>query len=238
MENTSTALDLVFILITLVTAGFFCLSKPKPRWIFFAVGTWMLIQMLLGLSGFYQTQTTPPRIMLQALPPVVFIAGLFVTARGRLFVDSFDVAKLTLLHTVRIAVEIVLYFLFLAKAIPEIMTFEGRNLDIVAGITAPVVYYYGFRKTVLPSSSLMLWNLTCLGLLLNIVGLAILSFPTPFQQLAFNQPNLAIMYFPYVWLPSVVVPIVLFSHLVSIRHFYKKTKAHEQQLPPGGHPAI
>lgn len=68
----------------------------------------------------------------------------------------------------------------------------------------------------------MLWNLICLGLLLNIVVLAILSAPSPFQILAFDQPNIAITHFPYVWLPSVVVPIVLFSHLVAIRYFYKK----------------
>ena len=27
---------------------------------------------------------------------------------------------------------------------------------------------------------------------------------------------LAVLYFPFIWLPSVVVPIVLFSHLASL----------------------
>ncbi len=225
METISNALDLVFVLITLVTVGIFCFSVPNPRWLLFIVGFWMLIQMVLGSWGFYQTPTTPPRIILQALPPLLLIITLFFTAWGRAFIDSLDIARLTLLHTIRIAVEIVLYFLFLAKAIPEIMTFEGRNLDIIAGLTAPLVYYYGIRQPILPSSSLLLWNLIGLGLLFNIVVLSVLSFPSPFQQLAFDQPNLAIMYFPYVWLPSVVVPIVLFSHLVAIRYFYRKNQS-------------
>ena len=182
------------------------------------VGLWMLFQMGIGLTGFYTyAQSMPPRFILLALPPVLFIAALFVLPVGRKFMDGLDVGKLTILHSVRIAVEIVLYFLFVAKAIPEIMTFEGRNLDILAGLTAPVVYYFGFKKKILPRNSVLLWSFIGLGLLLNIVIIAIFSADTPFQKFGFDQPNVAVTHFPYLWLPSVVVPIVLFSHLVVIR---------------------
>ena len=46
--------------------------------------------------------------------------------------------------------------------------------------------------------------------------MALRSFPSPLQSMAFDQPNRAIMYFPFVWLPSIVVPIVLFSHIASL----------------------
>ncbi|HLL95226.1 MAG TPA: hypothetical protein VK404_09645, partial [Spirosoma sp.] len=42
---------------------------------------------------------------------------------------------------------------------------------------------------------------------------AALAAPTPFQQIAFEQPNIGILYFPFVWLPSVVVPLVLMAHV-------------------------
>lgn len=61
-----------------------------------------------------------------------------------------------------------------------------------------------------------------LGLLINIVIRALLSFPSPMQQLAFDQPNRAIIYFPFIWLPTVVVPIILFSHLASIWQLFRK----------------
>jgi hypothetical protein len=57
----------------------------------------------------------------------------------------------------------------------------------------------------------------CLGLLINIVSNAILSAPFPFQQFAFDQPNIAVLYFPFIWLPCCVVPLVLLSHLAAIR---------------------
>ncbi len=212
MENVSTTLDVCFILITLLSVDlfYFAISESKSRWMLISMGLWMLLQACLALLGFYKIQTIPPRFGLLALPLALLIAGFFLTSSGRTFIDSLDIGKLTILHTVRVGVEIVLYFLFVARAIPEIMTFEGRNLDIIAGLTAPLIYYYGFVKKVLPPSSVMLWNLTCLSLLLNIVVLAILSAPSPFQSLGFDQPNIAISHFPYVWLPSVVVPSFYF----------------------------
>jgi hypothetical protein len=53
--------------------------------------------------------------------------------------------------------------------------------------------------------------------LFNIVLTAILPAPLPIQQLAFDQPKIAVMYFPFVYLPGFIVPIVLFSHLVSLK---------------------
>ena len=118
---------------------------------------------------------------------------------------------------VRIPIELVLYWLFLYKGIPEIMTFEGQNFDILAGLTAPVVVWLGYYKQKMSRTLLLVWNLLCLGLLLNIVGTAILAIPGPLQRIAFDQPNVAITQFPYVWLAAIIVPIVFVAHLVTIR---------------------
>ena len=69
---------------------------------------------------------------------------------------------------------------------------------------------------------ILLWNFIALVLLINIVVNAVLSAPFPFQQFAFDQPNIAVLYFPFVLLPAFIVPIVLFGHLVSIRQLVRK----------------
>ena len=104
------------------------------------------------------------------------------------------------------------------------MTFEGRNFDILSGLTAPIVYFFGFIKKQLNKTILLLWNFICLGLLINIVFIAVLSAPFPFQKFAFDQPNIAVLYFPFTWLPACVVPLVLLSHLATIRQLLKKGK--------------
>jgi hypothetical protein len=157
-------------------------------------------------------------------PPLVIIFLLFITSRGRTFIDGLDLKILTILHTVRIPVEIVLFLLYLTKQVPLVMTFEGRNFDILAGLTAPIIYYFGFSRGSGNQSLILIWNFLCVGLLANIVLIAILSLPSPFQKLGFDQPNIAILYFPFVWLPSVIVPLVLLSHLAAIRQILKLQK--------------
>mgnify|MGYP003376458549 CR=1 FL=1 len=132
-----------------------------------------------------------------------------------------DIKALTLLHIVRVPVEIVLFRLFIYIMIPELMTFEGRNFDIISGISAPLIYYFGFVQKQLSNKIIIIWNVLCLMLLFNIVINAVFSAPFPFQKFAFDQPNIAILYFPFNWLPSCVVPIVLFSHIVAIRQILK-----------------
>lgn len=156
------------------------------------------------------------------LPTILTIIYLFATQKGRQFIDSLPLNNLTYLNVVRIPVEIVLFWLFLNKAIPELMTFEGRNFDILAGITAPFIAYFGLTKGKLSRQIILVWNFICLGLLLNIVANALLSAPFPFQKFAFDQPDIAILNFPISWLPTFIVPIVLFGHLTSIRQLVKR----------------
>lgn len=185
--------------------------------------SWLAIQALIGLSDFYTvTDTVPPRFVLMVLPPVLLIIGLFATTKGRAYIDGLDIKVLTVLHTVRIPVEIVLFWLFVHKTVPELMTFEGRNFDILSGLTAPLIFYFGFVKKKLGRKIILIWNFICLGLLANIVVNAVLSAPFPFQKFAFDQPNIAVLYFPFNWLPSFVVPVVLFSHLATIRQLVNK----------------
>ncbi len=181
---------------------------------------WLLAQAVLAFMGVYSDtlNALPPRIVLLGILPlaVCFIA-LFATPRGRIFIDSLSLEDLTWLHTVRIPVELVLWALFLNKAVPELMTFEGRNFDILAGLTAPIVAYWGIKKGKMPFWALFMWQIVGLALLINIMVNALLSAPSPFQQFAFEMPNRGILYFPFSWLPTFVAPMVLLVHLMSIR---------------------
>jgi hypothetical protein len=150
------------------------------------------------------------------------IIGLFANSKGRQYIDNLDIKYLTILHVIRIPVELVLFWLFINKAVPRLMTFEGRNFDILAGLTAPFIFYFGIIKKQIGKRVILIWNFVCLGLLINIIVNAFFSAPFPFQLFAFDQPNIAVLYFPFVWLPSCVVPLVLFSHLATIRHLIKK----------------
>jgi len=224
--NLPSYIPVIFILTTCLTFFLFLKASQYSKKVFFVLASWLALHGLLAYFGFYENlEAVPPRIFLAFVPTLLLMVALFVTSNGKKWMDGLDLKKLTLLHIVRIPVELVLYWLFLHEAIPELMTFEGRNFDILAGITAPFVYYFGFVKSKIGIKGMLFWNIACLLLLLNIIISAILSAPLPFQQFAFDQPNIAILYFPMVWLPAIVVPIVMFSHLVAITSLvgYRKT---------------
>ena len=231
MENLPTYISIVFGLTTILTVALFYKATRNSKMTLIVLLTWLAIQSFIGLSGFYTvTDTVPPRFLLLVLPPLLFIIGLFTTSAGRQYIDSLDAKILTILHIIRIPVEIVLFWLFVHKTVPELMTFEGRNFDIISGLTAPIIYYFGFIKRGISKTVMLLWNFTCLGLLINIVTIAVLSAPFPLQRFAFDQPNVAVLYFPFNWLPSCVVPLVLLSHLVTIRQLFQNNKNKHQHL--------
>jgi hypothetical protein len=234
LENLPAYIALIFGLTTVATLILFIwtirssaneVTRKTSTIIFIGLTIWLVIQAILPLNNVYNTDTNifPPRIaQIGILPTLLTIILLFVTAKGRQFIDSLPLKQLTYLHTVRIPVEIVLFWLFLNKAIPELMTFEGRNFDILAGITAPFFAYFGFTKRSISRNGILIWNFVCLGLLINIVVNALFSTPSPIQKFAFEQPNIAILNFPFSWLPAFIVPIVLFAHLTSIRQLLRK----------------
>ena len=218
MENLPSYICIVFALTTLLTIYFFYKASNSSNVPLFILIAWVILQTIVSKTGFYKiTNTFPPRFLLLVLPPLITIVLLFTIAQGKIFIDRLDVKLLTLLHVVRIPVELLLYWLFVYKQIPQLMTFEGRNFDILSGLTAPLIYYFGFVKNKLDRKIVIFWNFLCLGLLINVVSIAVLSAPLPFQQLAFDQPNIAILNFPFIWLPACLVPLVLLSHLATLR---------------------
>ncbi len=225
MFGITTMITVIIFFVAISKAATTGDRKNGSTVIFACMLLWLALQALLASNGFYKNiQATPQKLMAVLLLPLTTIILLFITRTGRKFIDNLPLLPLTWLHTKRIAVEIVLYFLFLHSYIPQLMTFEGRNFDILAGLTAPLIAFFGFINKQLTRKFIFTWNIISLLLVLNIMVNAILSVPTPFQQFAFDQPNIAVFYFPFIWLPSFIVPVVIFSHLVAIRQLTNSEK--------------
>jgi len=217
------SLVIIFLLTVILTFLLFINAVRNKPTAAIVLVVWLAVTGILSINKVFQnTSTIPPRLMIVIAPAILFIILLLITKSGRKFTDNIDLKKLTLVHIVRVPVEITLFMLSTHKLISELMTFAGRNFDILSGITAPIVYFVCFKNSQLKNRKLLLvWNFICLGLLLNIVINALLSAPFPFQQFAFDQPNIAILYFPFTWLPCFIVMIVLYSHLAAIRQLVR-----------------
>lgn len=223
MSPTPLYLSIGFMATVLLTLFFLRKASKVSKPLFISVAVWLLVQGIISATGFYtDTTSLPPRMIVILLPPLLTILVLFASAKGRAFIDRFDMVWLNWLHVVRIPVELSLLLLFKEALVPELMTFEGINFDIFSGLSAPLIVYFGYRKKQWGKTILLTWNFICLALLFNIVYHGILSVPTPFQRFGFEQPNTGLTYFPFIFLPGFIVPAVLFAHLVSIRQLLRK----------------
>jgi hypothetical protein len=210
-----------FLLTTLLTLFAFARAVQGSKSAIIGAILWMGLHSALALSGFYLVANTlPPHFFLVVAPPILFFVGLFLTASGRRFLDGMDLKWCVLLHTIRIFVEINLYWLFLYKQVPALMTFEAGNLDILVGITAPIIWW-AYSSGRIGRKGLLIWNSLALLSVMNAFGRAILSAPFRFQQFAFDQPTVAILSFPFILLPAFIVPAAILCHLAVFRKLWK-----------------
>jgi hypothetical protein len=224
MQNLPLYISIVFVLATFYAVFIFWNAASRSKTVLIIILSWMLLHGVLAFNGFYlNTKGLPPRFSLTIAPTLIANIILFSTKKGRSFIDGLNLPQLSILHVVRVPVEVVLLWLSIQKLVPQLITFEGQNFDIISGVTAPLAWFFVRRGT--NTKLLLWWNLVCLGLLVNVVVTAILAAPFSFQQFAFDQPNIAVLYFPFVWLPAVIVPLVLFAHLVAIRQLTTRPKA-------------
>lgn len=124
------------------------------------------------------------------------------------------------LQSFRFYVEVLLWALYASALLPIQMTFEGRNFDIIIGVTAVLLTTRlgGFMLLdKLPGFVIILWNIVGLGLLMNIVAIAILSMPTSFRYFMNEPANTVVTQFPISLLPAFLVPLAYMLHILSLR---------------------
>lgn len=233
MDAVPAYVSIIFILTTFAAIGFLLMAAKRAgletlasRVLVFVIPLWLFFQAIVAMGGYYQDrESVPPRLILLGIIPAILLIGVYLIFFRTSFIEKLPLKALTLVHIVRIPVELVLYWLAAAHAVPRMMTFTGYNFDIISGIAAPIVYWFAFRGGEMRRGLILVFNIFGLLLLINIISIAALSLPSPLQQLNYGEANKAVLYFPYVWLPTIVVPIVLFSHLASI---YKLLAEKEQ----------
>lgn len=183
-------------------------------WIAF-VSAWSLSGMMGDFSKF--PLNAGPVFIIPLIISVVFtFSGSFTTV-----IQQIPMAHLLYLQSFRIFVELLLWGLFVRGEAPIQMTFEGRNLDILTGLTALIVGFLAARQKI-GRTALILWNIAGLALLINIVAVAILSMPTPLRIFTNEPSSIIVTHFPISWLPGFLVPLAYTLHFLSLRQLAKQ----------------
>ena len=186
------------------------------------LSVWFVAMGIGAITGFFRDfNSLPPRVTIIVIIPLVVVIWLLNNKTATEIIHAMSPHRLMSLQVFRVFVEVLLWALFAQGLLPEQMTFEGRNFDVISGITGPVMAWLVYRQKVSKGVAIV-WNLLCLGLLINIVGTAILSMPTPFRVFMNEPANTIVTEFPIIWLPGFLVPLAYTLHLLSLKQLLKQ----------------
>ena len=194
----------------------------KPIKLTIAIVVWGILHSILAFNGFYQmTPKMPPKIFLVFVPAILLVFYGF-RANQRIWIIKKRKIELSIfLHS--IPVEILLFYLFSNKMVPDLLTFEGRNFHVLAGITAPIVGYLWIKKSI-GRNVIIIWNFLALFLILFVLINGILSSEMPVQMFGVEQPNRAVNYVPFILLPATIVPILIYTHIIDLIKLYSEKR--------------
>lgn len=181
---------------------------------------WLLLLGILSARGFFSDfSRVPPRITMALLTPLPVVLFFTRSRTGKQFLSQVQPQWLIYLQSFRILVEIGLWILVRNGSLPEQMSFEGRNFDILTGLFAFPVGYYCFVKKTWPPAVALLYNIAGLLLLVNIVAVSALSLPSPLRAFHNGPDSSLITSFPFIYLPGLLVPLAYTLHIFSLRQW-------------------
>lgn len=221
--NISTFISGLFLGTVVLTIWLFYITNKRNKKALLLIVLWGFSHSVLALNNFYVVDETArfnPFVFI-LIPSFLIIFYTAFSKSGKQLYQNRNVKTSPIIHAVRVPVELFLHYLALQELVPKEMTFEGRNFDIGIGLFAIlIVLLFSFFR--LSKSLLLLWNYIGLAFVLFILINGILASPITFKTFSFSQPNIAIMYFPFILLPAIIVPVVIYTHLTDIILLSKK----------------
>ncbi len=211
--------------VALITAGVITLSARyfnRQSAVPGAVGLvgWLLYVGLLGYFGVARNTTMRPPGIAFILIPVVIFLGVFIfrmtSAAGLGVVLAIPLWIILGAQSFRMVVELFLHQLWLNGLIPKMLTFEGANVDIFIGLSAPLIAWLSTRGSS-GRKLVFIWNVLGLLALANVVIRALLTAPGPFHFIHAEVPNLMFGTFPFMFIPAFFVPLAVVLHVVALR---------------------
>lgn len=183
-----------------------------------ALPTWLAYVGTLSGLGIVRDAALRPPGAVYILGPVLVFTVLF-TMRSRAGLRAALALPMALLlgaQVFRVAVELFLHQLWVDGLVPRMMTYEGANVDIFIGLSAPLMAWLASRNRATPGL-LIAWNALGLLALVNVAARGVLTAPGPLQFVHAEVPNLAVGIFPFTYVAGFLAPLAVLMHVFAIR---------------------
>jgi hypothetical protein len=179
----------------------------------------MVVSALAARSGLLQRfDIVPPPMAVMIVSVFALAFGVGLSPFGRSVASTVPLRTLIGLQVFRLPLELVMHRAGTLGIMPAELSYSGYNFDIVTGASALVLWSLMRTGARVPTWSLWAWNLWGCWSLTAIAVIAITT--SPMVRLFGDDPrhvNTWVLFFPYVWLPAVLVTVALATHVVITR---------------------
>ena len=209
-------LALVFASVAVVAA--FLLHRRTAAVISAGLGIWLLYVGALSYSGVVRDPSLrPPGAFLIIVPVFLFVLTVVVRSNAaRTVAMTLPIWLLIGAQSFRVGVELLLHKLWEDGLVPKLLTYEGGNIDLFIGLSAPVMAW-GMAKGYIGRNLALGWNFMGLVALANVIVRSALTSPGPLNLLHSEVPNMSIGLFPYTFIAGFFAPLAITLHVLSIR---------------------
>ena len=208
-------------LVALLAAKVFSGGRRTRRigWLM-AIAAVMSLSAVLASAGLMaRADAKPP--WLQSLIGLEFVAltSYGLSRAGRVATNDTALASLVLLQSFRLPLELLMLYAARQGVMPTEFSMAGYNFDVITGALAVPLGLALLRGWAVPRYLLIAWNAWGVACLLVIAALAVATSPNvAWFGSAQAHVSVWVLYFPYVWLPTIMVPVAVYAHgLISLR---------------------
>lgn len=190
--------------------------------------TWLILSAFVGLQDWAHSFDSfpPPGVrVFFALIATTFIIAL--SKPGKILALNTPLWLLIGFQTFRVPLELLIHQAYSENITIVEMTYFGRNFDIITGILALAIAVYAYKRAV-PNKIIFTWNILGLALLVNVVASGVMSMPHKFQIIETDIANIWVTFFPFIWLPFILVCSALFGHLLVFRYLLARKEEAER----------
>lgn len=225
--------DLGLLAILLGGLAFGALKARRPAVLAIGGGglvAWCVVTFVLAKQGFFEsdpTTTMPPRLGVAIVIPVIVGSALVALRSVRRVIERIPLQWLVGVQFYRVAGALFL-IAWLQDDIPAEFALPAGIGDVAVGLLAPFVALTLARNGVQRAWPAVIGWCT-LGIVDLVVAVAcgFLTAPSTIQQLALDNPNVAITSYPLVLIPIFAVPVSIILHVYVIARLATRT----QQAP-------
>lgn len=192
-------------------------AKKKKTTLIVSLMSWHLFIFILASTEFMLDLSFPPRFFLFTILPAFTFTGIFIYKnRNNAWIQNIPSHWLFFYQSFRIGIETIFIFTVAKGILHPNVTIEGYNFDLIYAFTVLIIGLLTFKNFNKYKQIIIWWNYLGLAIIAVIIFLFQSTIYIPEIYGNIKPFPVEFLNYPYILVPSFLMPTAVFIHVLSI----------------------